>query len=42
MSIALSKEYVPTLDEVYKLASKTTVLDSNGGLAQPGKMLTKL
>ena len=37
MSIALSKEYVPTLDEVYKLASKTTVLDSNGGLAQPGK-----
>ena len=35
-SIALAKSYVPTLDEVYKLASLSAVLMSDQGLATPG------
>lgn len=35
-SIALAKSYVPTLDEVYKLASLSAVLMSDQGLARPG------
>lgn len=34
--IALAKSYVPTLDEVYKLASLSAVLMSDQGLATPG------
>ena len=35
-SIAKFKKYVPLLDEVYKLASLTSVLDSDASLAQEG------
>lgn len=35
-SIAKFKKYVPLLDEVYKLASLTSVLDSDPSLAQEG------
>lgn len=35
-TITLAKSYVPTLDEVYKLASLSAVLTSDQGLAQPG------
>lgn len=35
-SIALSKNYVPMLDEVFKLASLTSVLDSDASLARAG------
>lgn len=35
-SIALFKQYVPILDEVYKDVSKTAVLDGNPDLAQAG------
>lgn len=35
-SIALSKNYVANLDEVYKLASLTSVLDSDASLARAG------
>ena len=36
-SIALFKQYVPLLDEVYKEASKTAVLDGNPELALGGR-----
>lgn len=35
-SIVLSKAYIPSLDEVYKLASVTSVLDSDPTTAKPG------
>lgn len=35
-SIALSKNYVPLLDEVYKKASLTSILDSDASLAKKG------
>lgn len=35
-TIALAKKYVPLLDEVYKLAAKTSVLDSDASLAKEG------
>lgn len=35
-SIALSENYVPMLDEVFKLASLTSVLDSDASLARAG------
>lgn len=35
-TIALSKNYVPLLDEVYKLASLTADLDSDGTMARAG------
>jgi len=35
-SIALFKQYVPVLDEIYKEASKSAVLDGNADLARQG------
>ena len=40
-SIAKFKKYVPLLDEVYKQASLTSVLDSDASLAQEGAMQMK-
>lgn len=34
--IQLAKKYVPLLDEVYKLAAKTSILDSDASLAKEG------
>ena len=33
-SIALAKKYVPILDEVYKVSSKTSILDAPEGLVR--------
>lgn len=41
-SIALFKQYIPLLDEVYKEASKTAVLDGNPDLAQAGANANEL
>ena len=41
-SIALFKQYVPLLDEVYKEASKTAVLDGNPELARAGANANEL
>ena len=41
-SIALFKQYVPLLDEVYKEASKTAVLDGNPDLARAGANANEL
>ncbi|MEA5016126.1 MAG: hypothetical protein VB099_16365 [Candidatus Limiplasma sp.] len=41
-NIALFKEYIPILDEVYKEASKTAVLDGNPDLAQAGANANEL
>lgn len=41
-NIALFKSYVPILDEVYKEASKTAVLDGNPELAQAGANANEL
>lgn len=41
-SIALFKQYVPLLDEVYKKASLTAVLDGSDGLAQQGANANEL
>ena len=35
-SITLFKQYINLLDEVYKVASKTSVLDIDGALVQAG------
>ena len=35
-TIALAKKYVPLLDEIYKLSSLTSVLDSDGTLVREG------
>ena len=35
-AIALAKKYVPLLDEVYKKASLTSILDSDASLAREG------
>ncbi len=35
-AITLFKKYIDNLDEVYKLASKTSVLDGDSSLAQAG------
>ena len=35
-TIQLAKKYVPLLDEVYKLAAKTAILDSDASLAKEG------
>ena len=35
-TIALSKNYIPLLDEVYKKASLTSVLDSDTSTARQG------
>ena len=36
-SIALFKKYIDSIDEVYKLAAKTSVLDGDNSLTQAGK-----
>lgn len=36
MAIQLAKNYVPLLDEVYKKASVTTILDSDASTARQG------
>ena len=41
-SIALFKQYVPLLDEVYKEASKTSILDGNPELARAGANANEL
>lgn len=41
-SIALFKQYVPLLDEVYKKVSLTAVLDGSDGLAQQGANANEL
>ncbi|MEG0996980.1 MAG: hypothetical protein RSH26_08465, partial [Clostridia bacterium] len=41
-SINLAKTYVPLLDEVYKEASKTAVLDGNAELMQAGANANEL
>lgn len=41
-SIALFKKYVPLLDEVYKQASKTSILDGNPELAREGASANEL
>ena len=41
-SIALAKQFVPLLDEVYKLASCTSVLDGAADLARQGANANEL
>ena len=41
-SIELAKQYVPVLDEIYKLASLTSKLDGNPDLVRAGANANEL